>query len=102
MFVVYCRIDGLHAGSLLRSPDLEQLYQQFSSGQRRTSLVVTNAIDILARLVILVVTWPSGWWGLLCDWLAGLSVVLWAGICMLALTRRNVRTSPRWLRCVGI
>ncbi len=86
---------------MLRSADLEQLYQRFSSGQRRTSLVVTNAIDILTRLFILLLTWPPGWWGVACDWLAGLSAVLWVGICVLALTRREVMSSPQWLRYAG-
>ncbi|XP_070813762.1 adenylate cyclase type 8 [Chaetodon trifascialis] len=85
-----------------KSVDLEQLYQQFSSGQRRTSLVVTNVIDILTRLLILLLTWPPGWWGVACDWLAGLSVVLWAGICVLALTRREVMSSPQWLRYLSV
>ncbi|KAM9333916.1 adenylate cyclase type 8 [Symphorus nematophorus] len=85
-----------------KSPDLEQLYQQFSSGQRRTSLVVTNVIDILARLLVLLLTWPPGWWGVACDWLAGLSVVLWAGICVLALTRKEVMSSPQWLRYLSV
>lgn len=86
---------------LLRSPDLEQLYQQFSSGQRRTSLVVTNMIDILARLIILLLTWPSGWGGVACNWLACLSVILWSGICMLVLTRKEVMMSVLWLRYAG-
>lgn len=84
-----------------RSPDLEQLYRQFSSGQRRTSLVVTNVIDILARLVILLLTRPSGWWGVACNWLACLSVILWAGICLLVLTRKEVMMSALWLRYAG-
>nr|XP_029131463.1 adenylate cyclase type 8-like [Labrus bergylta]XP_029131464.1 adenylate cyclase type 8-like [Labrus bergylta] len=84
-----------------KSPDLEKVYQQFSSAQRRTSLVVTNVIDILTRLLILILTWPSGWWGLACDWLAGLSVILWAVICVLALARRDVMSSPQWLRYAG-
>ncbi|XP_026157066.1 adenylate cyclase type 8 [Mastacembelus armatus] len=85
-----------------RSPELEQLYQQFSSGQRRTSLVVTNVIDILTRLLILLLTWPPGLGGVACDWLAGLSVILWAGICVLALTRREVMSSPQWLRYLSV
>ncbi|XP_026219775.1 adenylate cyclase type 8 [Anabas testudineus] len=85
-----------------KSPDLEQLYQQFSSGQRRTSLVVTNIIDILARLLISLLTRPPGWGGVACDWLTGLFVVLWAGICVLALTRREVMSSPQWLRYLSL
>ncbi|XP_075871280.1 adenylate cyclase type 8-like isoform X2 [Nelusetta ayraudi] len=85
-----------------KSPDLEQLYQQFSFAQRRTSLVLTNVIDILARLLVLLLTWPSGWWGVVCNWLAGLSVVMWAGICVLALTRKEVMTSPQWLRYLSL
>uniref|UniRef100_H3CM90 adenylate cyclase n=1 Tax=Tetraodon nigroviridis TaxID=99883 RepID=H3CM90_TETNG len=85
-----------------KSPDLEQLYRQFSAGQRRTSLVVTNVIDILARLLILLLTWPSGWWGVACNWLACLSVILWAGICVLVLTRKEVMTSVLWLRYLSV
>ncbi|XP_051282970.1 adenylate cyclase type 8 [Dicentrarchus labrax] len=85
-----------------KSPDLEQLYQQFSSGQRRTSLVVTNVIDIVTRLFILLLTWPPGWWGVACDWLAALSVVLWAGICFLSLTKKTVMSSPQWLRYLSV
>lgn len=84
-----------------RSQDLEQLYQQFSSGQRRTSLVVTNVIDILTRLLISLLTWPLGRGGVACDWLTGLFVVLWVGICVLALIRREVMSSPQWLRYAG-
>lgn len=80
---------------------MEHLYQQFSSGQKRTSLVVTNMIDILTRLVILALTWPSGWWGVACHWLAGLAVILWVGICVLALARKGAMTSPMWLRYAG-
>ncbi|XP_045907833.1 adenylate cyclase type 8 [Micropterus dolomieu] len=85
-----------------KSPDLEQVYQQFSSGQRRTSLVVTNVIDILTRLLISLLTWPPGWWGVASVWLAGLSVVLWAGICVLALIRREVMSSPQCLRYLSV
>ncbi|XP_042260130.1 adenylate cyclase type 8-like isoform X1 [Thunnus maccoyii] len=85
-----------------KSPDLEQLYQQFSSGQRRTSLVVTNLIDILTRLLVSLLTWPLGWGSVASDWLAGLSVLLWTGICVLALTRREVMSSPQWLRYLSV
>ncbi|XP_072235313.1 adenylate cyclase type 8-like [Leuresthes tenuis] len=85
-----------------KSADLEQLYQQFSSAQRRTSLVVTNVIDVLTRLLLLLLTWPPGWGGVACDWLTGLSVVLWAGICALALTKKEVMSSPQVLRYLSV
>uniref|UniRef100_A0A3B3CG12 adenylate cyclase n=1 Tax=Oryzias melastigma TaxID=30732 RepID=A0A3B3CG12_ORYME len=73
-----------------RSADLEQLYIQFSSVQRRTSLVVTNIVDILTRLLVSLLTWAPGWGGVACDWLTGLSVILWAGFCCLALIKREM------------
>ncbi|XP_041834302.1 adenylate cyclase type 8-like isoform X2 [Melanotaenia boesemani] len=85
-----------------KSADLEQLYQQFSSAQRRTSLVVTNIVDILTRLFISLLTWPAGWGGVACNWLTGLSVVLWAGICVLALTKRDVMSSSQVLRSLSV
>ncbi|KAM3585695.1 uncharacterized protein V6R79_024735 [Siganus canaliculatus] len=85
-----------------KSSDLEQLYQEFSSGQRRTSLLVTNLIDVLSRLLVLLLTWPPGWWGVACDWLTGLSGAMWAGLCLLVLTRRDVMSSPQWLRYLSV
>uniref|UniRef100_A0AAX7SR01 Adenylate cyclase type 8 n=1 Tax=Astatotilapia calliptera TaxID=8154 RepID=A0AAX7SR01_ASTCA len=84
-----------------KSADLEQLYQQFSSAQRRTSLVVTVVVDILTRLLVSLLTWPLGWWGMACDWLTGLSVVLWIGICLVVLTRKEVLSSPQYLSVVS-
>ncbi|MEQ2267882.1 hypothetical protein XENORESO_011832, partial [Xenotaenia resolanae] len=86
----------------LTSADLELTYQQFSSAQRRTSLVVTNLIDVFIRLFISLVTWPTGWGGVACDWLTGLSVILWAGICGLSVTKKEVMTSPQWLRYLSV
>nr|XP_004565695.2 adenylate cyclase type 8 isoform X2 [Maylandia zebra] len=85
-----------------KSADLEQLYQQFSLAQRRTSLVVTVVVDILTRLLVSLLTWPLGWWGMACDWLTGLSVVLWIGICLVVLTRKEVLSSPQWLRYLSV
>ncbi|XP_035006005.1 adenylate cyclase type 8 [Hippoglossus stenolepis] len=85
-----------------KSVDLEQLYQQFSSGQRRTSLVVSNVLDIITRLLLSLLTWPSGWSGVACNWLVGLSVILWAGICALGLIRREVMMSPQLLRYLSV
>ncbi|KAL3999871.1 cAMP-dependent protein kinase regulator [Sarotherodon galilaeus] len=85
-----------------KSADLEQLYQQFSSAQRRTSLVVTVVVDILTRLLVSLLTWPPGWWGMACDWFTGLSIILWIGICLVVLTRKEVMSSPHWLRYTGM
>ncbi|XP_030610990.1 adenylate cyclase type 8-like, partial [Archocentrus centrarchus] len=85
-----------------KSADLEQLYQQFSSAQRRTSLVVTIVVDILTRLLVSLLTWPQGWWGMACNWLTGLSVILWTGICLLVLARKEVMLSPQWLRYLSV
>ncbi|MEQ2242895.1 hypothetical protein ILYODFUR_001566 [Ilyodon furcidens] len=85
-----------------KSADLELTYQQFSSAQRRTSLVVTNLIDVFIRLFISLVTWPTGWGGVACEWLTGLSVILWVGICGLSVTKKEVMTSPQWLRYLSV
>ncbi|KAM6893552.1 adenylate cyclase type 8-like [Xenentodon cancila] len=85
-----------------KSPELEQLYQQFSSVQRRTSLVVTNVVDIVTRLLVSLLTWAPGWGGVACDGLTGLSVVLWAGICVLVLANRDMISSPQWLRYLAV
>uniref|UniRef100_A0A9J7ZKG0 adenylate cyclase n=1 Tax=Cyprinus carpio carpio TaxID=630221 RepID=A0A9J7ZKG0_CYPCA len=86
-----------------KSHDLEHLYQQHSSGQRRTSLVVTNVIDILTKLHILfiylavapeMVDSQQGW-------LAGLFMGLGAVICVLVLTCKGLM-SPDYLRYAGL
>ncbi|XP_047432127.1 adenylate cyclase type 8-like isoform X2 [Mugil cephalus] len=87
---------------VFKSQDLEQVYQRFSSSQRRTSLVVSNTIDILSRVLVSLLTWPPGWGGVACGCLAGLSVALWAGLSLLVLTRQEVMSSPQWLRCLSL
>uniref|UniRef100_A0A8C1UEK4 adenylate cyclase n=1 Tax=Cyprinus carpio TaxID=7962 RepID=A0A8C1UEK4_CYPCA len=86
-----------------KSHDLEHLYQQHSSGQRRTSLVVTNVIDILTKLHILfiylavapeMVDSQQGW-------LAGLFMGLGGVICVLVLTCKGLM-SPDYLRYAGL
>ncbi|TRY88305.1 hypothetical protein DNTS_016696 [Danionella cerebrum] len=86
-----------------KSHDLERLYQQHSSGQRRTSLVVTNVIDVLTKLHILfihlalapeMVDSQTGW-------LAGLFMALGAVICVLVLTCKGLM-SPDYLRYAGL
>uniref|UniRef100_A0A672R5T2 adenylate cyclase n=1 Tax=Sinocyclocheilus grahami TaxID=75366 RepID=A0A672R5T2_SINGR len=86
-----------------KSHELEHLYQQHSSGQRRASLVVTNVIDILTKLHILfiylavapeMVDSQQGW-------LAGLFMGLGAVICVLVLTCKELM-SPDYLRYAGL
>ncbi|KTG39737.1 hypothetical protein cypCar_00027911, partial [Cyprinus carpio] len=86
-----------------KSHDLEHLYQQHSSGQRRVSLVVTNVIDILTKLHILfiylavapeMVDSQRGW-------LAGLFMGLGAVLCVLVLTCKGLM-SPDYLRYAGL
>ncbi|XP_055027658.2 adenylate cyclase type 8 [Misgurnus anguillicaudatus] len=86
-----------------KSQDLERLYQQHSSGQRRSSLVVTNVIDILTKLHILIIylaVAPE-----MVDsrqgWLAGIFMALGAVLCILVLTCKGL-TSPDYLRYVGM
>ncbi|XP_038153644.1 adenylate cyclase type 8-like isoform X2 [Cyprinodon tularosa] len=85
-----------------KSADLELTYQQFSSAQKKTSLLVTNLIDVFIRLFISLVTWPTGWGGVACEWLTGLAVILWAGICGLSVTKQEVMASPQWLRYLSV
>ncbi|KAK7142127.1 hypothetical protein R3I94_011733 [Phoxinus phoxinus] len=86
-----------------KSHDLERLYQHHSSGQRRTSLVVTNVIDILTKLHILFIylavapemgDFQQGW-------LAGLFMALGAVICVLVLTYKGLMCSD-YLRYAGL
>lgn len=85
-----------------RSAELEQLYQQFSWAQRRTSLLVSNLLDLLARTLVSLLTWPPGWGGVACAALAALPLLVWAGLSVLALTRRDVMLSPHWLRYLSV
>nr|XP_054591183.1 adenylate cyclase type 8 [Nothobranchius furzeri] len=87
---------------MFKSAELEQLYQQFSLAQRRTSLVVTNLIDILTRLFVTLLTRPTGWGNVACDWLTCLTVILWAGFCVLSLAKKEVMTSPNGLRFLSV
>lgn len=86
-----------------KSQDLERLYQQHSSGQRRNSLIVTNVIDILTKLHILIIylaVAPE-----MVDsqrgWLVGLFMALGAVICLVVLTCKGL-TSLDYLRYFGL
>lgn len=86
-----------------KSHDLERLYQQHSSGQRRTSLVVTNVIDILTKLHIIFIYLAVAPEMLDSQqgWLAGLFMVLGAVICVLVLSCKGLM-SPDNLRYAGL
>ncbi|XP_036406201.1 adenylate cyclase type 8-like [Megalops cyprinoides] len=86
-----------------KSRDLEKLYQHFSSGQRRTSLVVTNVIDIVTKLhiiLIYLVVAPE-----VVDpvrgWLTGLFMALGMVLCVLVLTYKGAMC-PQYLRYAGV
>ncbi|KAG1971554.1 adenylate cyclase type [Pimephales promelas] len=86
-----------------KSHDLERLYQHHSSGQRRTSLVVTNVIDILTKLHILFIYLAVApeMVDLQQGWLAGLFMALGAVICVLVLTYKGLMC-PDYLRYAGL
>lgn len=87
-----------------KSRDLEKLYQRHSSHQRRTSLAVTNVIDAVAKLHILVLYLalaPEASTDALRGWLTGLFMAMSITLCVLVLTCKD-SMSPRWLRYAGL
>uniref|UniRef100_A0AAR2J1Y0 adenylate cyclase n=1 Tax=Pygocentrus nattereri TaxID=42514 RepID=A0AAR2J1Y0_PYGNA len=86
-----------------KSPDLERLYQQHSLAQRRTSLVVTNVIDILTKLHILFIylAMAPEMVDSLQGWLAGLFMAIGALLCFLVLTCKGAM-SPEYLHYAGL
>ncbi|MFT7813041.1 adenylate cyclase type 8-like [Arapaima gigas] len=83
--------------------DLERLYQQYSSRQRRTSLVVTNAIDVVTKLhiVVLCLAMAPEVVDPMRGLLAGLFMTLGVVLCFLVLSYKEV-TSPLHLRFAGL
>ena len=88
-----------------KSRELEKLYQQHLSDQRRSSLAVTNIIDAAAKLHVLVLylalapeASPEGH---LRGWLTGLFMALAVTLCAVVLTCK-ASMSPRWLRYAGL
>ncbi|XP_077408688.1 adenylate cyclase type 8 isoform X1 [Vanacampus margaritifer] len=100
-------IHGIYMPTLrhtFKSKDLEKLYQQHSSHQRRNSLAITNVIDAMAKLQILVlylalapeeVTEP------LRGCLTCAFMVFAIALCIVVLTFRD-SMSPRWLHYAGL
>ncbi|CAL8392607.1 unnamed protein product [Gadus morhua 'NCC'] len=87
-----------------KSGDLEKLYQQHLSHQRRSSLAVANVIDAVAKLHILVLYLalaPEAAPDHLRGWLTALFMALAVTLCVVVMTCK-ASISPRWLRYVGL
>lgn len=86
-----------------KSQDLEKLYQQFSSDQRRTSLAVTNFIDIITKLHIIVIYLAVApeMIDSVRGGLAGLFMALDSVLCVLVIVSKG-SLSPEHLRYAGL
>ncbi|MEQ2205607.1 hypothetical protein XENOCAPTIV_005405 [Xenoophorus captivus] len=91
-------------GHTFKSCDLEKLYQRYSSHQRRNSLALTNIIDAVAKLHMLVLYLalaPDAVTDCLRGYLTGIFMVLAIALCILVLTCKD-SMSPQWLHYAGI
>lgn len=87
-----------------KSRDLEKLYQQHYSHQRRTSLAITNVIDAAAKLHVLVLYLalaPEAATDTFRACLTGIFMVLAIALCIMVLTCKD-SMSPRWLHYAGL
>lgn len=87
-----------------KSRDLEKLYQQYSSHQRRNSLAITNVIDAVAKLHVLVLYLalaPEGVTDTLRSYLTSIFMVLAIALCIVVLTCKD-SMSPDWLHYAGL
>uniref|UniRef100_A0A669CMG9 Adenylate cyclase type 8 n=1 Tax=Oreochromis niloticus TaxID=8128 RepID=A0A669CMG9_ORENI len=87
-----------------KSHDLEKLYQQHSSTQRRNSLAITNVIDVVAKLHMLVLYLalaPEASTDTLRGCLTGMFMVLATVLCVIVLTHKD-SMSPQWLHYAGL
>ena len=100
-------IRGVYIPSLrhtFRSRDLEKLYQQHYSHQRRNSLAITNVIDAMAKLHILLLYLalaPDGVPDILRGVLTGVFMLLAIALCVVVLTCKDYMT-PGWLNYAGL
>ncbi|KAM6992794.1 adenylate cyclase type 8 [Tautogolabrus adspersus] len=100
-------IRGVYIPSLrhtFKSRDLEKLYQQHYSHQRRNSLAITNVIDAVAKLHVLVLYLglaPEPVTDTLRGCLTGVFMVLAIALCIIVLTSKD-SISPRWLHFAGL
>lgn len=87
-----------------KSRDLEKLYQQHYSHQRRNSLAITNVIDAVAKIHVLVLYLalaPEAVTDILRGCLTGVFMVLAIALCIIVMTCKD-SMSPRWLHCAGL
>lgn len=91
-------------GHTFKSRDLEKLYQQHYSQQRRNSLAITNVIDAVAKLHVLIlylVLVPEAITDTLRGCLTCVFMMLSAALCILVLSCKD-SMSPQWLHCAGL
>ncbi|TDH00418.1 hypothetical protein EPR50_G00188220 [Perca flavescens] len=87
-----------------KSRDLEKLYQQHYSHQRRNSLAITNVIDAVAKLHVLVLylaVVPEAVTDTLRGCLTAIFMVLAVALCIVVLTCKD-SLSPRWLHYASL
>lgn len=87
-----------------KSRDLEKLYQQHSSHQRRNSLAITNIIDAMSKLHILVLYLalaPEEITDTVRGCLTGMFMMLAIALCIIVLTCKDTM-SPRLLHYAGL
>ncbi|XP_066569347.1 adenylate cyclase type 8 [Amia ocellicauda] len=86
-----------------KSRDLEQLYQRYSSHQRRTSLIVTNIIDIITKMHIIFIylAMAPEMVDSLQGGMAALFMALGVALCVVVLTNKRA-SSPDYLRYAGL
>lgn len=87
-----------------KSRDLEKLYQQHYSHQRRNSLAITNVIDAVAKLHVLILYLalaPEPITDTLRSCLTCVFMMLSAALCLLVLTCKD-SMSPQWLHYAGL
>lgn len=100
-------IHGVYIPSLrhtFKSRDLEKLYEQHYSHQRRNSLAITNVIDAVAKLHVLVLYLalaPEAVTDTFRGYLTAIFMVLATALCILVLTCKD-SMSPRWLHYAGL
>lgn len=102
-----CTVRSVYVPTLrhtFKSRDLEKLYQLHSSHQRRNSLAITNVIDAVAKLHVLVLYLalaPEAVTDTLRCCLTGIFMALAVALCVVVLTYKN-SMSPQWLHYAGI